>query len=92
MRPSESGKITFKAIASLAFLAAVIFAGIKIIPVYVDNYELQDFIQGQTPYWLTQRASAEVIRKVILAKAVELDLPMDEDNVKVEANQKGVWP
>ena len=58
MRPSESGKITFKAIFYLAFIAAVIYAGIKIIPVYVDNYQLQDYIQGQTPYWLAQRASA----------------------------------
>jgi ABC-type amino acid transport substrate-binding protein len=90
MRPSESGKMTFKAVASLAFVAAVIFAGFKIIPVYVDNYQLQDFIQGQTPYWLTQRAPAEAIRKTILAKAQELELPVDEDNVKVEANQSKV--
>ncbi len=41
MRLSESGRITFKAILSLAFLAAVIFAGFKTIPVYVNNYQLK---------------------------------------------------
>ena len=87
MRLSESGKITFKAILSLAFLAAVIFAGFKIIPVYVNNYQLQDYIQSQTPFWLTQHASADAIRKNILAKAQDLDLPLAAEDVTVEANQ-----
>ena len=90
MRPSESGRITLKAILSLAFLAAVIFAGFKIVPVYVNNYQLQDFIQGQTPFWLTQRASAEAIRKIILTKAQDLDLPVGEDDVTIVANQNVV--
>ena len=90
MRPSESGKITIKAILSLAFIVAVIYSGFKILPVYVDNYQLQDYIQGQTPYWLTQRASADVIRKTILAKAVDLDLPVGEDDVTVQADQNKV--
>jgi hypothetical protein len=90
MRPSESGKITFKAVLSLAFLAAVIFASFKIIPIYVNNYELKDYILNQTPFWLTQRASAEGIRKNILAKAQDLGLPIAEDDVTVEANQNRV--
>jgi len=87
MRPSESGTITLKGILSVAFFVALVYSGAKIIPVYVDNYELQDYIQGQTPYWLTQRVTAEAIRKTILAKAQDLDLPVEEDDVTVVANQ-----
>jgi hypothetical protein len=90
MRPSESGRITFKGILSVAFIVAVVYSGTKIIPVYVDNYELQDYIQSQTPYWLTQRVTAEVIRKTILAKAQDLNLPVEEEDVSVEANQNKV--
>jgi hypothetical protein len=90
MRPSESGRITFKAILSLAFLAAVIYAAFKVIPVYVNNYQLQDFIQGQTPYWLTQRTGEEAVRKIIMAKAQDLDLPLTDDDLTVEANQNRV--
>ncbi len=90
MRLSESGRITFKAILSLAFLAAVIYAGFKTIPVYVNDYQLQDYLQNQTPFWLTQRASADAIRKNILAKAEDLGIPMVEENVTVEANQNRV--
>jgi hypothetical protein len=90
MRLSDSGRITFKAVLSLAFLAAVIYASIKIIPVYVDDYELNDYIENQTPFWLTQRASVEGIRKSVLAKAQEVDLPLTNDELTVEANQNRV--
>jgi bisphosphoglycerate-dependent phosphoglycerate mutase len=87
MRPSESGRITFKALCYLAFIAAVIYAGIKVIPVYVNNYQLQDYIQSQTPYWLAQRAPAEGIQKAILVEAENLSLPVTAEEVTVEANQ-----
>jgi hypothetical protein len=85
MRRSESGKITFKTILSLAIVAAAIYSGIKIIPVYVNNYQLQDYIQNQTPFWVTQHAQAEAIRKNIVAKAQDLNLPITDENVTVEA-------
>ena len=90
MRLSESGRITFKALLSLAFLAAVVYASFKILPVYVNDYEFNDYIQNQTPFWLAQRASADGIRKNILAKADDLGLPMAAENVTVEANQNRV--
>lgn len=90
MRLSDSGRITIKAILSLAFLAAVIYATFKILPVYINDYELNDYIENQTPFWLTQRASVEGIRKNILAKAEDLGLPMTAENVSVEANQNRV--
>jgi hypothetical protein len=87
---TQSGKVTFKAILYLAFLGAVAFAGLKIIPVYVNNYQLKDYVQTQTPYWLTQRVPAETIRKNILSKAQELDLPVEEGDVTVESDQNRV--
>ena len=90
MRRSESGKITIKAILSLAFLAAIVFTAFKVIPVYVNNYQLTDYVENQTPFWLTQRASAEAIQKNILSKAEELSLPVAAEDVTVSANQNRV--
>ena len=90
MRHSESGRITFKALLSLAFLAAVIYSGVKIIPMYVEDYQLNDYVQTQTPYWLTQHASVDAIQKNVLAKAHDLDLPLAADEVAVEANSDKV--
>ena len=85
MRRSESGRITFKAILSLAFLGAVIYTSVKVIPVYVNKYELQDYLTNQTPFWVTQRATAEAVRANVLAKAQELGLPITADDVTVDA-------
>ena|SRR5579872_6681127 len=90
MRGSESGRITLKTILSLAFIAALIYFSVKVIPIYVNNYELNDYVENQTPFWLTQRASAEAIQKNILAKAADLGLPVVADNVTVNANQNRV--
>ena len=90
MRLSDSGRITFKAILSLAFLAAVIFASFKIIPVYVNDYQLHDYIQNQTPFWLTEHAATDAIRKNVLAKGQDLGLPLAADDVTVEANANRV--
>jgi hypothetical protein len=86
MRRNESGRITLKAILSLAFLAAVVYTAVKVIPVYINNYELQDYVETQTPFWLTQRASSEAIVKNIMAKSNDLGLPITADNITVEAN------
>jgi hypothetical protein len=85
MRRSDSGEGRFKAFLSLAFLVAVIYCAFKIIPVYVDNYQLQDYIQNQTPFWLTQHATAEQVRNNILAKAQDLGLPLAAEQITVEA-------
>jgi YbbR domain-containing protein len=85
MRPVESGRGTFKTLFALAFIAALIFSCVKIIPVYVNNFQFQDYLQNQTPFWLTQHASLETIRGNILAKAEDLGLPVVAEQVKVEA-------
>jgi hypothetical protein len=85
MRTAETGAGRIKTILSLAFLAFVIFVGIKVIPVYVSNYELADYIREQTPFWLTSRDSADSIQKHILDKAQDLGLPVTPDQVKVTA-------
>jgi hypothetical protein len=85
MRRSDSGEGRFKALLILLFLVAVIYGSIKIIPVYINSYELDDYIRQQNPFWLTQRTPADAIRNNILAKAKDLDLPVTGDQVKVEA-------
>ena len=84
MQRSDSGRVTIKAIVTLLFLVAVVYAGFKIVPVYVDSFELQDFIRQQNPFWVTQRAPADGIRNAIVAKARELELPVSPEQVKVE--------
>lgn len=84
MQRSDSGRATVKTILAVLFLVAVVYAGFKIVPVYVNSFELQDYIRQQNPFWVTQRASADAIQNNIVAKARELDLPVSPEQVKVE--------
>lgn len=90
MRHSDSGNASIKTYLTLAFLACVIYASFKILPVYVNSWEIEDFIRQQTPYWLTQKANGEVIRGRVLEKARELNLPIAPDQVQVDASSASV--
>lgn len=85
MRLTNTGSGRVKAILSIIFLIYVIVLGIKIIPVYVNDYELDDYVRQQTPFWLTDRKSADAIQKAVLDKAADLGLPVTAENVKVSA-------
>lgn len=90
MRHSDSGNASIKTYLTLAFLVCLVYASIKIIPVYVNSFEIEDYIRQQTPFWLTQKASGDLIRGRVLEKARELNLPIDADQVQVDATSASV--
>jgi len=90
MRGTDKGGGRAKTLFAIAFLAAVVFACIKIIPVYVNKLQFQDYLQNQTPFWLTQRTPAEAIRSNVVGKADELGLPIAAEQVKIDATANRV--
>ena len=85
MRRSEAASGRFKALLSLAFLAAIIFVAIKTIPAYVNNFELQDHVR-QLSVELAVRAkpvTPDEIRDEVVAFAQDHGVPLTADNVKV---------
>ena len=84
MRPSESGAGRAKAIFAIVFLIFVAFCGWKIIPVYVNNYELNDDIRQLAIQSTVDRSSAEQVQNKVLKYAKDLDLPVTRDNVTVQ--------
>jgi len=90
MRNTDSGKGYAKAFFWLLVLLFLGYTSVKVIPLYINNYQLQNYLVEQTPFWVTQRASSDVVRARVLAKAQELDLPISKDDVQVEANQARV--
>jgi hypothetical protein len=90
MRGTNAGKGRAKAFISLLVLFFIGYAGIKVIPVWLNNYELQNYLQEQTPFWLTQHASSDAVRGRVLAKAQDLNLPISKEEVQVEASEAKV--
>jgi len=85
MRRSEAASGRFKALLSLAFLAAIIFVAIKTLPVYVNNYQLQDHIQRLSTQLAvrTKPVTPDEVRDEVVAFAQDHGVPLTADNVKV---------
>ena len=85
MRRGEAASGRLKALLSLALLAATIFAAIKTLPAYVNNYQLQDHIRQlstQLAVRPTPATPGEVTNEVVQF-AQDHGIPLDPDNVRV---------
>ena len=67
-------------VIALIVLGVAIFAGTKFVPVYVAAYDLKDTIRREAQGAALK--TDEQIRKTILAKGAELDLPIGRDNIE----------
>jgi cell division protein FtsL len=90
MQRSEEASGRFKALLSLAFLAAVIFVAIKTLPAYVDNFQLQDHIR-QLAIHLSVRnkpITPDEVRDEVVAFAQDHGIPLSADDVKVTISSR----
>ena len=82
---------TFKAVVAVALFATVVYLGIKLVPPWVNNYQLQDYITS-----LVRRATygqgvtEESIRKDVLSKTKELRMPVKGEQIRVVKSTYGV--
>jgi len=86
-RHGERGSARSKLILSIVFLVGALFAAVKIIPVFVNNYDLQDAMQQEARFVFnpnTGRAkSPEEIRDDIEKKVTELGLPITDKQIQI---------
>jgi len=78
-----------KALFSLVFLGVVLFCAIKIVPVYVENYELQDYINhlAVDETVRSPQETPEAVQNRVFAKAESLGLPVELGDIKVSVGR-----
>jgi hypothetical protein len=74
----------------LWLIALVIFSAIiwKAVPVRIRVAEFETFLEDQALY--AARSSGEAIEKRVLARAVEMRIPLDKENISVRKSPKHV--
>ena len=82
-RNGERGEGRIGLIIAVALVAIGIFLGVKIIPVRIAAYEFRDFVEQECRYAAVRKGDEEV-RKRILMKAEELEIPLSPKKLKVE--------
>lgn len=76
---------------SLVLIVALVFLGLKFVPVYYGNYSFKDYVEDES-----RRASyasgtnADTIRDEVFKKAQELDIPISREDVRVEKTGTGI--
>jgi len=76
--------------AGVAVLAIMVFLGVRLIPIYYHNQELQQFVEDVTHRAGTPANSDEVLRSWVLTKAADLALPVVADNVHIQRTAESV--
>jgi cell division protein FtsL len=89
-RQTERGAGHLKAILWTGVLVALIFAGFKVVPVLITEYQFQDGIQNIARFASATRKSNEEVKKAVLEEAQKDDVPIQTEDVKVEGSSGNV--
>jgi hypothetical protein len=68
----------------------LIFSGVKIIPAYFANFQLQDSMQTEARFAIADHRAVDQIREDIWKKVQELDIPAKKEDIKVSGEQRSV--
>lgn len=78
----ERGEGRLGTLLSLCILLVFIYLGFKVIPVMINAYAFRDFIEQEARFAALQNKDDE-LKKRVLRKAQELDLPVTTKNIKM---------
>jgi hypothetical protein len=89
-RRSELGEGKLKAIIVTAILLLGVIAGVKVIPPYVAEYQLNDKIQEIARFGIVEHSTEDQIKDKVLKTIEDLEIPATKDNIKVTAGTQRV--
>lgn len=83
-RRRQRGEGRLKAIVWTAILVLLVFAGFKLVPPYVNQYQLQDKITEEARFDTVNRKTDDQIRDVIYREIQDLGIPARREDIKLE--------
>jgi hypothetical protein len=89
-RRRQRGEGRLRAITYTVILVVLVFLGIKLVPPYVAEYQLQDKMNEQAKFAVVNRYSEEQIRDILFKVIQDLDIPATRDDIKLSNTSHGV--
>ena len=87
---SQRGEGKLKAIVYTVILLAAVYAAVKVVPVYVAEYELNDKITEQARFAVVNHYTEDQVRDIIYKVIQDLDIPANREDIKVQSTNHGV--
>jgi uncharacterized membrane protein len=82
-RRFERGEGRLKGILVVVIVVLAIYTAWKVVPVYVNEYQLSDKMQEQARYAVVNRYNEEQIRENVFKVIQDLDIPAKREDIKV---------
>jgi len=79
----ERGEGKLGTLFGIVVLAMFIYLGVKIVPILINIYEFRDSIEEQARFAAMPHHDDDSVKRSILRKAQELDLPVGAKDVSV---------
>ena len=86
----QRGEGRLKALIYFVVLIVAVFVAYRIVPVYVQDYQLKDYVAEQAKFAVVNRYTEEQIRDNVFRKIQDLDIPARRDDVKVQNTNNGL--
>jgi hypothetical protein len=78
---------TIRSLFGIFIVVAAIYAGWKVVPVYITNYQFEEAIDDSARSGAADgRKTEEDIRMAVLQDAQDLKIPLQAEDIKVERN------
>lgn len=87
---AQRGEGRLKAIIYTLILAAAVYVAIKVVPIYVAEYQLKDKIAEQARFAVVNKYTDDQIKDVLFKTIQDLDIPAKRDDIKVIPNGRGM--
>ena len=85
-RRFELGEGRLKGILIVVVIVLAIYTAWKMVPPYVNDYQLADKMQEQSRYAMVNHYTEEQIRDNLYKVMVDLDIPAKREDIKIVAN------
>jgi hypothetical protein len=89
-RQGERGAGKLKAILYTVIIVLIVYSAFKIVPVYIQDYQLSDKMQETARFAVVNRYNEEQIRDTIFKEIQSLEIPAKREDIKVSSSQSVV--
>jgi hypothetical protein len=88
LRDGQRGGAKIKFLVTVVVLGILAFAGIKIVPAFFANYQLQDAVTNEARFATSTypKKTPDDVREDIFKKMQELDVPAKREDIRVTSD------
>ena len=82
----QRGSSRVKLITFLVLVVALIYVGVKVIPILVNNMQFQDAIESTARFASVNRQTVDDIRSAVLKEAENEEIPIDAKDIHIKGD------